>query len=479
VSPRSLASLVLALFAGSLAVAQQARTPLRLVVVDQAPAKHALGVSQASAVSLTFNRPIRAESVDDLSLRVFGRWSGVHTGTVQLSTSGRVLRFTPASPFSPGENVSVTLSRAVVGVFGERMERGFAWSFWTDSRTASGSYTLTTTLFPGNTPYGVHGGDLDDDGDLDLAVPNEDSSDVSVYLNQGGGTFGAEATYAVGFHCSANAAGDFDLDGDVDLVIANIENDDLSVLRGVGNGTFLPQVRYTAGTEPRGVAVLDADGDGDTDFVSANRVSSDLSLFRNDGTGAFASEVRFDGGLNRETGVAATDMDNDGTIDLVVIGYSSHNAIVLRGDGLGGYQALTPRIIGSNPWKLAVGDLNADGFDDVVAACSGANQAGVVMGNGLGGLSAATTYMTGSFPIAIELGDLNGDESLDLGVSCFGADFDLYRNNGNGVFGNHTVLPAPTAGSCMTLHDRDGDGDIDVTAVDELADRVLLFRQEL
>jgi hypothetical protein len=201
-------------------------------------------------------------------------------------------------------------------------------------------------------------------------------------------------------------------------------------------------------------------------------------LFRNDGTGTFASEVRFDGGLNRETGVAATDMDNDGTIDLVVIGYSSHNAIVLRGDGLGGYQALTPRVIGSNPWKLAVGDLNADGFDDVVAACSGANVAGVVMGNGLGGLSAATTYAAGSFPIAIELGDLNGDETLDMGVSCFGADFDLYRNNGTGLFGNHTVLPATTAGSCMTLHDRDGDGDIDVTGVDELADRVLLFRQD-
>jgi hypothetical protein len=88
------------------------------------------------------------------------------------------------------------------------------------------------------------------------------------------------------------------------------------------------------------------------------------------------------------------------------------------------------------------------------------------------------TYPTGNFPIAINLGDLNGDGLLDLGVSCFGADFDLFRNLGGGVFGNHTTLPAVNAGSCMVLHDRDGDGDVDVTGVDELADRVLLFRQD-
>ena len=137
-----------------------------------------------------------------------------------------------------------------------------------------------------------------------------------------------------------------------------------------------------------------------------------------------------------------------------------------------------PRFLGSNPWKVAVGDLNVDGFVDVAAACSGANLAAVSMGNGAGGLGPATTYATGSFPIAIEIGDLNGDELLDVVVSCYGSDFDLYRNLGNGLLGNHTTLPAPSAASCVALHDRDGDGDLDVTGVDEIADRVLLFRQD-
>ncbi len=475
--PRPLPSLSVLLLTGILASAQQARVAPRLEVTGHSPAENALGVPRTSVVSITFNQPVQAASLDPGSFRVFGRWSGVHAGTIQLHGGGRVLRFTPSNPFSAGELVTVSLSRAVESAAGV-LQRGFAWTFWTDSRASSGSYTQTATLFPGNTPYGAHGGDIDSDGDLDLCIPNESSSDVSVYLNQGTGTFGAEATYPVGFHCSSNEPADFDHDGDVDLVVANILDDDVSVLLGNGDGTFQPQQRYPCGTEPRGVAVLDADGDGDTDIVTAHRVSNDLSLFLNDGDGTFAAEMRFDGGLNRETGVMAADMDGDGVMDLVVIGYSSNNALVLRGNGSGAFQPLTPRTIGSNPWMVAVGDVNGDGFNDVAAACSGADVAGIALGDGAGGLAPATSYATGDFPIAVELGDLNGDGLLDLTASCYSADFDLFRNLGNGLMGNHTTLPAVVAGSCMVLHDRDGDGDVDITGIDEVADRVLLFRQD-
>lgn len=478
--PRSFLSLAIVLLTGSLALAQHARAtpPRRLEVVAHAPSRNALGVARASVLSITFDQPLRAASLDAQSFHVFGRWSGVCAGTIQLLDGGRELLFTPQSPFSAGELVHVTLSRSVESVFGAHLARGYAWSFWTDSRPSSGSYTQTDTLFPGDTPYGAHGGDIDADGELDLCIPNENTSDVSVYLNQGAGAFGPEVTYGVGFHCSASEAADFDHDGDVDLVIANIEDDDASVLLGNGDGTFQPQQQYACGLEPRGITALDVDGDGDMDFVTANRISSDLSLFLNGGAGTFSAEMRFDGGLSRETGVVAADMDGDGITDLVVIGYSSHSAIVLRGNGLGAFLALTPRVIGTNPWMVAVGDVNADGFNDVAAACSGANVAGIVFGDGVGGLLPASTYAVGSFPIAIDLGDLNGDGLLDLTASCFGADYDLYLNLGNGLMGSHTVLPAVTAGSCTVLHDRDGDGDVDITGIDELADRVLLFRQD-
>jgi hypothetical protein len=460
-------------------LAQRARrAPPRLHVVSQSPSPNARNAPRASDVVAVFNQPLRATSLDAMSFHVFGRWSGVRAGTLRLEAGGRRLRFTPASPFSAGELVHVRLARTVESAFGSRLGRGHAWSFWADSRASSGVFVQTGTLFPGDTPYGAHGGDIDADGDLDLCVPNENSSDVSVYLNLGAGSFGPEATYGVGFHCSANEAADLDHDGDVDLVVANILDDDVSVLLGNGDGTFQPQVRLACGVEPRGITVLDVEGDGDADVVTANRLSSDLSLFLNDGSGGFAPETRFNGGVTRETGVVAADMDGDGLTDLVVIGYSSHNANVLRGDGLGGFLPLTPRTIGANPWMVVVGDLDGDGHNDVAAACSGANTIGVVRGDGAGGLLPATSYATGSFPIAIDVGDLDGDGWLDLVASCYGADFDLYENLGNGLMGNHAVLPAVTAGSCTVLHDRDGDGDVDLTGIDELADRVLLFRQD-
>ena len=39
-------------------------------------------------------------------------------------------------------------------------------------------------------------------------------------------------------------------------------------------------------------------------------------------------------------------------------------------------------------------------------------------------------------------------------------------------------LPAFVTGSCTVLHDRDGDGDTDITGIDELGDVVILFQQQ-
>jgi hypothetical protein len=79
----------------------------------------------------------------------------------------------------------------------------------------------------------------------------------------------------------------------------------------------------------------------------------------------------------------------------------------------------------------------------------------------------------------VDLGDLNGDGLLDLTGSSFsGGSFTLYFNQGSGLFGAIQALPALVAGSCTVLHDFDGDGDVDITALDELADRILLWRQD-
>ncbi len=449
-----------------------------LGVVSVSPAANALDVPRDTSLSITFDAPVDLASVTPVSVCVWGRWSSICPGTFATSAGGHELTFTPAAPFSAGEAVGVALSTGVRSTAGARLAQGVAWSFWVDSRASSGTFTHVGTLVPGQTPYGVHGGDIDEDGDLDLCVPNEDSSNVSVFLNSGSGTFGAAANYAAGFHASPSEAADLDHDGSLDLVVANILDNDISVLFGAGNGSFLPQVQHPVGQGPRGLALLDFDGDGHVDAVTANRSQSDFSLLRNLGDGSFAPAVSKEAGLSGETGVVACDMNNDWILDLVVIGNKTHNIAVLLGDGHGTFLRHSVSAIGSAPWMVAGGDVDGDGFNDVAVALSSGGAVSVARNDGTGALLAPSLYPTGAFTIAVDLGDLDGDGDLDLiGSSYAAGTFRAYLNDGQGQFSSAFTLPAIQAGSCTVIHDYDGDGDCDITAVDELADRVFLIRQ--
>ena len=77
------------------------------------------------------------------------------------------------------------------------------------------------------------------------------------------------------------------------------------------------------------------------------------------------------------------------------------------------------------------------------------------------------------------MGDIDGDRDLDVVTSNFsGSDFTLYENDGTGIFINRRNLPANVAGSDAKLHDRDNDGDMDMTGIDEMEDLLILFTNE-
>ena len=63
---------------------------------------------------------------------------------------------------------------------------------------------------------------------------------------------------------------DFDGDTVPDLVTTNNRSSDVSVLLGNGDGSFQTAVFFAAGASPRSVAVADLDGDSVPDLVTAN-----------------------------------------------------------------------------------------------------------------------------------------------------------------------------------------------------------------
>ena len=68
----------------------------------------------------------------------------------------------------------------------------------------------------GDFPNGRVIGDLNGDGDPDLAVTSWTENIVSVFLNSGDGSFAADGTYSTGVGPLASAISDLDGDGDLD-----------------------------------------------------------------------------------------------------------------------------------------------------------------------------------------------------------------------------------------------------------------------
>lgn len=65
----------------------------------------------------------------------------------------------------------------------------------------------------------------------------------------------------------------------IDMVVANTSSTNVSVLLNNGDGTYATAINYGAGSTPRSVALGDVDGDLDIDIVVANLGSANTSVF--------------------------------------------------------------------------------------------------------------------------------------------------------------------------------------------------------
>jgi hypothetical protein len=81
-------------------------------------------------------------------------------------------------------------------------------------------------------------------------------------------SFTAAAPAAVGSYPAAITSGDFNGDGNLDLAIANYFSNDVSVLLGNGDGSFAPAVNFGGVSSPFSIVSGDLDGDGKLDLAT-------------------------------------------------------------------------------------------------------------------------------------------------------------------------------------------------------------------
>jgi len=119
-------------------------------------------------------------------------------------------------------------------------------------------------------------GDIDGDGDDDITAVGSSSTSTAddvvwVALNDGAGGFAPAVSYPTGTHPVGVVVADLDLDGDEDVAVANNQSDDVFVYLAQPGGTLsAPQV-FAAGPDPMAVVAGDFDKNGYPDLAVSDR----------------------------------------------------------------------------------------------------------------------------------------------------------------------------------------------------------------
>lgn len=232
---------------------------------------------------------------------------------------------------------------------------------------------------------GVVFGDLDDDGDLDVYVAN-DQTPNNFFRNDGGADgfefadVGLSAGLAYNEDGRAQAGmgvdlGDYDNDGRLDIVVTNFSHDYNTIYRAAGGGWFLDESFAAGVAEPSypylgwGAGFRDLDRDGWLDLVVLNghvypEVEGGVTesgyaqrglVFRNRTDGAFDEAPPTALGVPRVyRGGAFADYDDDGDIDLLATVMNGAPAL-FRNDTDTGFAWAGFRLVGRESPRDGVG----------------------------------------------------------------------------------------------------------------------------
>jgi len=346
----------------------------------------------------------------------------------------------------------------------------------------------------------IQPGDYDGDGDLDLALANRMDNHVSLYIQTSPGVFEPSDKGVIG-------AGDFDgvtglatgdLDGDGDLDLAGVLTGASHV--GVAFQTAPGEFSFDASTgilgsfrtvfRPRSVAIGDLNDDGALDIVSANTGGGDLSVFLQGAAGVFPQSPSFNLSNSsftlRPNVVLALDLDGDGDSDLAVatrgkVSDLSTSGVSIFLQNAGSFaaapnQSVSSLLPGSKMFDLAAIDIDRDGDLDLVGADRGAG-ALVIFEQSTPGVFAfagppLTVPGTTISPISVEAADFNGDGLNDVAaVDSLSNTILVFLQYAPGLFRHDPqVALSPLASNGVTLSiaaaDFDSDGDVDIVSAD-------------
>ena len=337
--------------------------------------------------------------------------------------------------------------------------------------TSPVGFTLEANeLATGDLPTGVATGDLDADGDLDIVAGNSGSDSISVFLNNGDGTFLRVPDLPAGYGPADVVLEDLDGDLDLDIAASNVDQRSISVLLNDGLGSFTFAGFFSVGESPFSLVAGDFDGDDDIDLATANEFSNSVSVLLNDGSGNFSSRQDVATGGIPE-GIVAADLDGDNHLDLATANFGGKNVSILINNGSGIFLNAGSVAAGNGPFKLVAGDFDSDNDTDLAVTDIVDDVTRILFNNGNAGFVSSSSFPVASGPAAISVVDVDGDAILDLAVTSGRSNVvNVLLGDGGGGFGEpstfgFSLLPQVIAfGIAGADFDNDGDNDLVVTS---------------
>lgn len=225
--------------------------------------------------------------------------------------------------------------------------------------------------------------DYDNDGFLDLFVSEFFPSNANhLFHNNGDGTFKAVENSPVVLdkgHSIGASWSDYNNDGLVDLFVPNTRNESNWLYKNMGDGVF-EKVNDNVLSSPSssvGVSWGDYNNDGFSDLFVANSGNANNALYKNnqDGTFSMVTDGPVVSDHGHSHGSSWIDIDNDGDLDLYVTNDQGQDNFLYKNNGDGTFMKVENDLtrIGGESFGTAISDYDNDGDYDVFVANHGSS----------------------------------------------------------------------------------------------------------
>lgn len=237
-----------------------------------------------------------------------------------------------------------------------------------------GTFAADTLIAAGTSPGLIAIGDVDGDSELDLAVSALADRTANVLTGNGDGTFDSPVSHAV----TGGGAGprgiqlaDIDGDNDLDIVLGTVDGTDhVSVFINDGSGTFGAEVTFNASGEVNDIAVVDVNGDSNLDIIATSEDTFEgVLVYLGNGDGTFAAESTFAGNTAGNVSgafIKTSDLNGDGFEDIIRTATTAGVIDIFYSNGDGTFQAVTSLASTAQIRGMTVDDFTGDGVDDIV-----------------------------------------------------------------------------------------------------------------